>query len=574
MKKTAQKHILVLTAAALVSSAAFAQDDFGFGFDTPASDTATQSTDGFGDFGDFGGSSGSSGSASPTVTINGTVEANARMYVRKGAPETDAENPDSTVYADSLDDVQKFPTESDPSVSLDLAYSGANTEFEGTLAFSKSILEDTPEDVLEAVTARLYLGNWQFEAGKMKLVWGKGDKLHVLDNFNANDYTDYIIPDYIDRRIAEPAFRAVYSTANGVKIEGVYTPMMTADRLASSGVWKPAKMTTLENSITSIVKSNLAYYAANQSLTEASFAQAYAAYSADPSNTTAQTAFATAKTAYATATENYLTYLSYSNELASDSSSLYPDTQKLKYGQAGLRTTFSIGSVDLGLSYYYGHYKQPTANLKNFIATTVAGDDIKALPEIDYDQLQVFGIEGATILFGSLNSRFELAYNLTKDVAGDDPWVKNNSIAWVAGFDKDLPINEVNINIQTQGSYILNNGKIDDDELTGNATVDAALHAKGIHGAEYDADGIYTNNKIVVAITDSYNHEKIKVDLKGIYGIERKDLIVMPTLTVNPHDDFTLNVSGLVIHSFDKDKSEFAGWLNNDFVEISCKYQF
>ncbi len=578
-------------ATAFLSAQAFSQaDDFGFGdlsSDTTSGSTA-ESSDGFGDFGDFGdfgsSSSGSSSSGSSSVTINGSVEANARAYVRKST-----ENADSTVYADSLDDIQKFPVESDPSLSLDLVYSGANTEFSGTFAFSKDILEDYPEDMLEEFTARLYMGNWQFEAGKMKIVWGKGDKLHVLDNFNANDYTDYIIPDYIDRRIAEPAFRAVYSTASGIKVEGVYTPMMTADRLATSGVWKPVALTTLESGVkdsaTNIVKSAYSNYT---SLTAtvgtlsalATEAQVEAASGSTGTATTAYTAALAsagyssldeAKAALQSASETYLYALTAATSLSA--SDLYPDTQKLKYGQAGLRSTFSVGSVDLGLSYYYGHYKQPTVNkiqLASYISDYMAnGGSSDLATGIEYDQLQVFGIEGATILFGSFNSRFEFAYNLTKDVSGDDPWVKNNSIAWVAGFDKDLPISELNINIQTQGSYILNSDKIDSDE-----GLAAAYKAAGYHGAEYDENGIYTNNKIVVAITDSYNHEKVKVDLKGIYGIEREDLIVIPTLTINARDDFTLNFSGLVIHSFDKDKSEFTGWLNNDFFEISAKYQF
>ena len=579
--------IATLAAAALTCVPAFSQsDDFGFGDFGSGSDSAENSSSfgDFGDFGDFGGSASGGSSADTALTINGTVEANARAYVRKGSLETDSENPDSTVYADSLDDLQKFPVESDPKLTLKLGYSGANTDFSGKLKFSKTVLEDYNQDILEEFTARLYLGDWQFEAGKMKIVWGKGDKIHVLDNFNANDYTDYIIPDYIDRRIAEPAFRAVYSTSSGVKVEGVYTPMMTADRLATSGVWKPAALTTLTGSVKSTATEAVAKAFSNYTTLTATVGTLSAlAAEAQAGDTAAAAAYTAAlssagyasldeaKAALSSAGTSYLYALNSASSLSADS--LYPDTQQLKDRQASLRTTFTLGSVDLGLSYYYGHYKQPTVNkvqLAKYIADYMAKGGSSDLDTgIEYDQVQTFGLEGAAILLGRLNSRFELAYNLTKDVAGDDPWVKNNSIGWVAGFDVDLPINEMNFNIQTQGSYILHNKKIDDDE-----GLSALYKAAGIHGAEYDADGIYTNNKIIVDITDSYNHDKVKVDVKGIYGIERKDLIVIPTLTLNPHDDFTLNFSGLCIWSADSDKSEFAGWLNNDFFEISAKYQF
>ena len=281
-----------------------------------------------------------------------------------------------------------------------------------------------------------------------------------------------------------------------------------------------------------------------------------------------------------------------------DSSDLYPDTNQFKYGQAGIRTTFTAGPVDLGLSYYYGHNKQPSANtsaLVNYNAASVmkatahansitAADSIfdsyeAALPELEYDKVQIFGIEAASILFGRLNSRAEFAYNLTDDIAGDDPWVHNNSLAWVAGFDVDLPIHNININIQENGKYILNNDKIGDEEfapLKGTAYAayeDLFVYSYKEYDVDYDANDCYTNNKIILLISDSWNHENVKLDLKGIYGIERKDLIVMPQLTFKIKDDFTLNLSGMYIWCDDED-SEFDGWEHNSYAQIGCKYQF
>lgn len=111
-----------------------------------------------------------------------------------------------------------------------------------------------------------------------------------------------------------------------------------------------------------------------------------------------------------------------------DQNDLYPDTQKLKYTQAGLRLTGTFGSFDWGASYYYGHYKQPSADLS---ATILSGKT--TMPSLEYDWKQTFGLEAATVL-GRFNLRGELAYNLTDDVAGDNPWVHNNSIAWLAGL--------------------------------------------------------------------------------------------------------------------------------------------
>ena len=93
------------------------------------------------------------------------------------------------------------------------------------------------------------------------------------------------------------------------------------------------------------------------------------------------------------------------------------------------------------------------------------------------------------------------------------------------------------------------------------------------YDVDYDPSGCYTNNKVVVDITDTWRHEKIKLDLKGIYGIERGDLLIMPTLSFIIKDDWQLDLSGLYIWCKDTD-SEFDGWERNSFAQIGVSYQF
>lgn len=500
----------------------------------------------------------------PTVTIGGLVEVNGRAYV----DQRDADD-------DPLK-VEDWQTVTFPKGKVNLTYSGISSDVNLSLKFDKTSLYDGFYwDILDEFTARAYVGNAQLEAGKMRVVWGKGDKVHVLDNFNANDYTDYIIPDYIDRRISEPMFRAVYSTNNNIKFEAVYTPMMTPDRLASSGVWQPKASKTLTSTVEGMVKEQLA-------------------------TSLATTINSVGSPAYEAACESLFAALQF------DANSLYPDTNRLQYGQVGARSTFTVGPVDLGVSYYLGREKTPTANVQSIFDATAAGVmDVKAglahtagqlddstyglvhtkltsyaagLPELDYEVIQVFGFEGATVLFGRLNSRWEVAYNLTKDIAGDDPWVHNNSIAWVAGFDVDLPIHNINVNIQNNGKYILNNDKIGEAEFSPFAGISPVLAASfkasyEEYDVDYDPNDCYTNNKLIVNISDTWNHEKIKLDLKGIWGIERGDILVMPNLAFNIKDDFQLNLSGLFIWCKDSD-SEFDGWEHNSFAQVGVKYTF
>ena len=540
---------------------------------TVAEITAVDTTDdsGFGDFGgddgfggfDDGGFSGfgggfddfssGGGSAEPMIAFSGSAETSARLYPRRADS-----NYDTYDYDTSFGSFKDKATGANAVFTLGATYSGAYSDFDAKLKFSKDVLEKYPEDVLEEFTARVYLGNFQLEVGKMKLVWGKGDKVHVLDNFNSNDYTDFIVPDYIDRRLALPMLHAVYNAPMNVRLEAVVTPWMTPDRLAADGMWQPAATAQLTDMVTQMLSDNLAakFAAYNEALSSASPEAAAKAYMDA-----------------LTATSSF------------DAASLYPDTHTLKYAQGGVRTTFTIGSVDLGASYYVGHYKQPSANLQKTILYKIAqereepadGNIMDSLPELGYDRLQVFGLEAATVI-GPLNTRAEFAYNLTNDVAGDDPWVKNNSIAWEAGFDIDLPIHNVNFNFQTTGRYVLHKDKIEDGGIkNGDVTVPFSMLEKlgyENYDVDYDVTGKYSRNQLIVDITDSFNNEKTKVELKGIYQLETKDLMVLPSVSFRlGGDDFTLSLSGLIIWCYDED-SEYYAWRNNDFASVGIKYRF
>ena len=577
--KAYKKIVSIALAALFVYGQAVAQDSAeDFENDSFASGFDDDFGSGFGGEDDFGASY-DSGSSDPVFEFSGAAQMEARLFPGRNDSEFDTAGFGSN-FANRAIGIN-------PQVTLGINYSGSVSEFSGKFKFNRQLFTDYPEDILQEFTARLYLGDFILEAGKMKLVWGKGDKVHVLDNFNANDYTDFIVPDYIDRRIAEPMFHIIYNAPVGMRLEGVWTPIMTADRLASSGMWQPALTAELTDQVRELVQHDLA--------------AKLATLEADSNNPYKQSA--------------YLTALNDATSFSADS--LYKDNLKsLKFGQAGLRSTFTLGPVDLGVSYYYGHYKQPSANLQNTIIYKalnykiideagnteytqdvsksiahsmlngrVDDEDLKSLkqkydiknslPELYYDQLSVFGLEAATVI-GPFNTRAEFAYNLTNDIAGDDPWVKNNSIAWEFGFDIDLPIHNINLNAQTTGKYILHKNEIKNGgiEIAGLPKLSWSM-LKNNYDVDYDTTGTYSRNQLIVDITDTFNYEKIKLDIKGIYQFETKDLIVLPSLSFKlGSDDFTLNLSGLIICAFADEDSEYYAWRNNDFFAIGCKYQF
>ncbi|MGN0730156.1 hypothetical protein [Treponema sp.] len=475
---------IIFAAAAILCSAAYSQD--------------------FDDWGTFPDGTGNFQESGPSITFNAEGELKCRMYLDK--PEYEGQK-DS-----DYDSISDFPVTSIPSAKISASLSDSNLDAEIHLKFDEDTIKDYPQDIIDEMTIRGYFGNCKLEAGKMKVVWGKGDKLHVLDNFNADDYTDFIMPDYIDRRLSTPMLRAIYSfEKNDLRLEGIWTPYMEKDRFAEEGIWTPAAYTTLSSNIKKIVSGWDIEKAA---------------------------------------------------QFKEDS--IYPDTEKLKYTQAGLRLTGTTGAVDWGVSYYYGHYKQPSADFSRTLAS--AGTET---PSLDYDWKQTFGVEAATVA-GRFNLRGEFAYNLTDDIEGNDPWVRNNSIAWLAGFDFDIPVSNININIQETGTFIFKGNKIKD-------TKEISVQGKKIpvskyYDVDYDEAG-YTNNKLVFKIEDSWMNSRIVPEITTLWGIERGDLIVQPKIAYKPNGNLTMTLSGMYIHCKDKD-SEFYEWEDNSLINIgiNCKF--
>ena len=523
-----------------------------------------------------------------------------------------------------------------PSAALDLKYSGTKSDVELSLKIDEDTIKNHPADVIDEAVLRGYFGNLTLEAGKMKVVWGKGDKLHVLDNFNADDYSDFIIPDYLDRRISTPMIRAVYSLpfAN-MNIEGVYTPLLPVDRFATDGRWTPAQVSALTGAATSSAalyvkklvtdcetartglaaattiakssqlqaaaasaaaieygnkiteytndiisaKTKLAQAAAglitltdekkselNTGIEQATMAIVHctAEKTAQEKAAAEYTSAATTAAAQAAEYQAKLTaadtaYTLALNNVTSVADNIYPDLWTLKYSQFGTRATWTLGQVDMGLSYYYGWYKQPSFNaskLNNFLETYLANGEVSESDKfLAYDRKQTFGLEMSSIIW-HFNVRGEFAYNLTDDTDGTDPWVHNNSIAWLGGFDIDLPFWNANLNVQETGSFILNGDECD----------------KNTMDVDYNKTG-YTNNKIVANVTTSFLNDKVAPEVTVMYGIERGDLVVMPKLAFKPDQNLTLTASGMYIHCADED-SDFYAWRKNSFVSIGANYQF
>ncbi len=537
-----KKLIAVLAATALCIFSGFAQDadfdDFG--------------SNDFGDFGsdDFGGSSDSgSGFSATKLEIGGEAQLDFRAYVddtgTSGLP------------------IDEWETKADPNGKINFKYANDSVFAEAKFGFSKDTIKNHPEDIIDELTLSAYLGNWELQAGKMKIVWGKGDKLHVIDNFNANDYRDFLTPDYIDRRIAEPMIRAIYNVPKDVgpftssKFEFVWTPFMTADRYASDGRWIPTQVRNLEKTLTKYGTDAIGETVKNLEEARTKLSAVTVAHEKETDESKKNQYENKMNQLSEEISDLNALYLAQLNNSTSLADNLYPDLYQLKYMQAGARFTTTTGSWDWGISYYFGRDKRASfdyAKMASYVPEYLQGTVKESDKFIDYDFLQVFGIEAAKTI-GAYNFRAEAAYNLTSDIAGDDPDVHNNSVAWVFGFDRDLPISELNINIQNQGKYVINHHKIEDSSDTESGTY-------------------ATDNKLVLNISDNLAHNKLKPEISAIYSFEHFDLIIMPKITWYVADGLELSARGFYMKNFVENRKEFGDWTENSFVQLGAKYTF
>ena len=423
-------------------------------------------------------------------------------------------------------------------LNLNLAYEGTNSNFNGKIKLNTLTLESNPLNIIDELNYTFYSDNFVIQAGKTKLVWGRGDKLHVLDSFNANDYSLFILPDYLDRRVALPMLSVSYNSLSSLSLQAVWTPSMTADILPLEGAWTIDEASSLYALCEGYVKTQAknAYASTYSSTLSSLMAAGLTQEMANP------TALLAANEASLEIVNQY-----------SDEEAFLPDTSTLDYGQYGLRLTGTVGSFDLGAQYYLGHYKTPSVEYQ--LAQDVYGNTEVNNLSLSYDKLSIFGLDGEKVI-GAFNLRGELAYYMTEDTEGSNPSIHNPSLQYLLGCDVSLPFNELDLNVQVIGSYTLFNDKI--------------VSPLDI---EYEEDRNALSNKVVAQLSDSWKNETIKTKIAGIWNIEKGDVVVMPTVDYVFDDSFTISLTGALIYEL-KENGEFSEFEDTDFIKLKTSYSF
>jgi len=470
---------------------------------------------------------------SSALSIGGKINTGSRYFL-KPATFKDINIKNTDDLKTFLNNIPLYPYIED---TVNLKYSGNNVHAFISLKNNLADLTDHADLTGEFNEAyiHLFLSPLDLLAGYAKVVWGKGDGIHVIDRLNADDYRDFINRDYLDRRVAEPMVKLGLTAGETGYFEFAYEPVFTPDIYPESGIWFPAQASTLQGQVTSAV----------EKLVQDTYTSTYD----DTYSTTYQsvlTAGGTMDQAQYTATQAaQLAASAAAQTLQDEGHYILPDTNTLLYSQLAGRYTFSVSGLDLVFSDYYGFLSDPVIDTSKL--TT------EGTVSLSYDRVNTFGLEASAVALG-FNTWMEAAYNLTSDYNGDDPMVHNNSIQYLAGFDRDLPIHNLYINIQLIGSYIINNGKINAGDI------------------EYKSDELYTKNIIAWSLSDTFFNDVLKLQFDGSYNFEHKDYMLRPKADFAFTDDLHLAV--LYTYFQGDSNTNFGQFRDNSFAELNLIYRF
>ncbi|QEN05968.1 hypothetical protein EW093_15110 [Thiospirochaeta perfilievii] len=405
------------------------------------------------------------------VEISGSIDLGLRSYN----------------FEDMLDETADVDT----NANLKLTYQGSLADITLTTKVNKESI------TLDECYTNMYFDKFNVEAGILKTVWGKGDKLHVVDLLNPTDYSTYFITDYLENKIATPTVKFNIPLGATGLLELAYLPTFSSDVLPTSGRWVPNDVKVLLSTVTNLVKSSAA-------------AKYGEVYTANIGTATPEQIGNATGLAYAASLEVL--------QAGSDMSQYYQDTNSLSFGQYAVRGTASLSGYDLGLLYYYGYNSKPELNESKML--------------LEYEKKQMIGLEFGRAILG-FNLRGELAYYLMDK--------SENSLNYVAGFDYNFPIHNLNLNAQIKGNYFLD--------------------------SEND-----NTNMVVGKLSDTFNHEATSLSVTTIYFVEDKDFMIKPEFTTNIGDTTKLEITTCL---FNGDSDTMLGqYDDNDYISVNINYMF
>jgi hypothetical protein len=552
----------------LALAAPLSAQDFGFdgGFDGPPAEgfdgggfSAEEFSAGFGDFS-------GEGSSGVAFDLSGDVKINLMSYFND--------------YKEGWNEEDNFLSRiwrpGSISAGLNLAVSGKLGEAVLGFSFDPAgfVSQDESTDSaslfnisnvlkLGEVYVRTFIGDFELEAGRRRINWGKADFLGPLNVINTMDISGLSSGGGLESMMSgtTPAtlLHGAYHFGNS-KIEAVFVPVY--EPMDLGGLSSGALGALAGGGSTSGMASMLTPIISNTA----------------SGLTTMGSGLLTSNPAQGHLLLAQAAQLKlYAGEALTAKLSSAPDTTYLKYFQAGARFTTIIGPVDLGAQYYYGYKPFPATNYgaltsaltsaaASLAAATSTADIDAALADLPsimvYNPYHQIGVDAAFSVY-KFNIRAEAAANLTYDIEGDDPAVYNPNIAWNIGFDREI---FWDITLMAMVNQTITLGYDNIDRSTGYLDTEASSKHP-------------TSTMAVLALMRDFLDGDLSVTIAALATLEDFGIAVIPSVSWK-HGGFTASLSAGYLWGTEDSlfgtKTASGGTLAEEmnFVNLSLGYSF
>ncbi len=225
-----------------------------------------------------------------------------------------------------------------------------------------------------------------------------------------------------------------------------------------------------------------------------------------------------------------------------------PDTRRIEYWQSGARFSGGAGSVDFAVQYFYGYLPTPMFHIEPSAIPTWA----TTIP-VSWTRFHQVGADAAFEL-GGFNVRVESGLNLTSDLDGTDKTVYNPSFVWAAGFDRPLPAG-IDLNLQAKGSARF---------------FDSAARASG--GIESAMDA--TDTQAALRLARDFARGAVTAEFLAVAGIERRDFMLSPGLTIRPGDAEIALRGALFLPTDLTNPGNLGQYGDRSYLELAASWKF
>jgi hypothetical protein len=396
--------------------------------------------------------------------------------------------------------------------------------------------------LIDELYLRAFLGPLTLETGLRKLAWGRADVQGPMDVTNPLDYTDLTnVADTMGRKIARPMIHASLPLGGASKLEGVFIPSFQGHRysLDQEDRWYPSAITsgrrdTMIGGLSAAIAAGL-----------------------PDSSSIAQKMNA-----------------GLSSQITNLGPQDVPKTQGLEYAQGGLRFTTTLGPADVGAQYYSGFLFRPSFSVggaKELLETVSSNSALIAAvpyagletalvdmlgkaglgPLIKYNRYHQIGVDYTQVIF-DFSVRLELAANITGDIKGEDGSVYNPSLAWSAGFDRDL----FGFTFFAEADESI---RLLDDKISDNPALDT------------EAGTPLTTTALSFRISRNFFQDKLALQFGLLWNIEAGDVYLMPSLSYTMGDMEAVLSGGIFTG---RDGGELSQYRNNGYIKTGLKYSF